>query len=80
MTRCPDRNEDGHAKAHRLPVDEADAPHQHALGLEPLDPFPARRGRQPYPLRDLGNRDGRVLLQDSEYPAIDTIENNFLYE
>jgi hypothetical protein len=45
-----------------------------AIGLEPLDPFPARCRRQPDPVADLGDGQRGILLKYPQNLAIDGID------
>ena len=77
------------AKPDAVPADASTAPavqlgrveQRHAgpddpVLLQPLDPPPARRGRQADPVRDLGHGEGGILLQASENLAVDAIHWN----
>src|SRR5437773_12442459 len=57
----------------RLRVDDRDAAGDDPLGFQLLDAFPARGRRQPDPLRHLGDRQGRVALQDVDQLAVDVV-------
>src|ERR1700722_13326372 len=51
-----DRDEPRDAEAELVLIEQRDALDQHAVGLQALNALPARRGRQPDPAADLGDR------------------------
>jgi len=50
-------DEHGETEADLVLVDQRDALLDHAVGLEPLNALPARRGRQADAVADLGHRE-----------------------
>ena len=67
------RDEDGDAEPDLVLVHDRDPLLDHAVGLEPLNPLPARRRGQADPLADLGDGQRGVLLQGQEDFAINGI-------
>ena len=61
-----DRDEHGDVQAELLGIEQSDPPLDDAFGLEPLDALPARGLRQADAVADLGDREGRVLLQERQ--------------
>ena len=70
-----DGDEGGDAGVDLARIEERDAADDDALLLELLDAAPAGRGRQADPAADLGDRHGRVLLEDLQNLAIETIDH-----
>jgi hypothetical protein len=69
-----DRHENRNAQPDLVLIDQRDAAQDHAVGLQPLDTFPARGGGQPHPIADLGDGQRSVLLQHGENLAVDGVE------
>lgn len=55
-------------------VDQRDPAQDDTVGLQPLDPLPARRRRQADAVTDLGDRQRCVFLQHGQDLAVDGIE------
>ncbi len=68
-----DRNEHGDAEPDLLRIDQRDAARDDAVGLQPLQPLPARRRRQADTLADFGDGQRGVLLDDGEDLSVDGI-------
>src|SRR5262249_48823379 len=66
--------EHGDAEPDLVLVHQRHAAQDDVLGLEPLDPLPARGGREPDLLTDFGDGQGGVLLQDGQDLAVDGVE------
>jgi len=60
-----DRDKDADAEPDAVLVDQRDAFDNDAVGLKPLNALPARRRRKADALPDVGDRQGRVILQNS---------------
>ena len=74
MIGALDRDENGNSEPDLVLIDQGHPAQDHPVGLEPLDPFPARRRGQPDPVADLGHRQRGVLLEHRQDLAVDGVK------
>ncbi|CAH1661931.1 hypothetical protein BOSEA31B_12308 [Hyphomicrobiales bacterium] len=75
MVRRLDLDEDGEPEADLFRRHQRDALQDHAGLLELLDSLPARGLREPDAIRELGDGNIRVCLQDSENLPVDGVHS-----
>ena len=74
MVGAFDRHKDRNTEPDLVLVDQRDPTQDDPVGLQPLDPLPARRRGQPHPVADLGDRERGIFLQHRQNLAIDGIK------